>query len=421
MDDFKRYKDKIIECERLIDVEKDKLNKLYQENMELKHSLQLSKTKEMKTEIELIELLKSENVKNIKFFQDYKTDHHPVLEQMSLSSNIKSISELQDKIYELKISFANEQSYWMDKERLCNVLKEELRLAVENNAKIKVKFEQEREKLYLSKAQTYWHKEFTELFNDHIMKWSKSQDWCSYEYLKDLVSGGDDDHVNRIANELQIQNKDDAIEAIPRMFRERDSYWRDQIEANNKLKFILSYNYSELTLANSEIKLLIFLIPSTLSLNETGPFVNIIKPWSWYWYSTAFISTPIFASFNIYLNHWSLNGSFPVINNLVGGNTIFPFLTNISGGAIRGESKKSSSDLSWLSYDFIQKSKNAIFKIHSSKEFNIVGTKLILLRCNPGNIGTIPSGIEQLDKIARFVIPIIILPPAESPERIILS
>ena len=111
MDDFKRYKDKIIECERLIDVEKDKLNKLYQENMELKHSLQLSKTKEMKTEIELIELLKSENVKNIKFFQDYKTDHHPVLEQMSLSSNIKSISELQDKIYELKISFANEQSY----------------------------------------------------------------------------------------------------------------------------------------------------------------------------------------------------------------------------------------------------------------------------------------------------------------------
>lgn len=43
----------------------------------------------------------------------------------------------------------------MDKERLCNVLKEELRLAVEENAKIKVKFEQEREKLYLSKAQTY--------------------------------------------------------------------------------------------------------------------------------------------------------------------------------------------------------------------------------------------------------------------------
>ena len=184
----------------------------------------------MKTEIELIEMLKIEHSQNIKFFQDYAAEIHPVLERTSLSENIKTISKLQNELYNLKKAYVNEQSYWMDKERLWNILKEELQKSIEENNKIKEKFDKEREKLYLSKAQTYCHKEFTELLNDHIVKWNKKQSWCSYEYLKELVSGGDRDHINKIANELQIQNKDDAIEAIPRLFRERDAYWRAQIE-----------------------------------------------------------------------------------------------------------------------------------------------------------------------------------------------
>ena len=43
IEECKRFKEKVIEWERLIDVEKDKINKLYQENMELKHALQQSK------------------------------------------------------------------------------------------------------------------------------------------------------------------------------------------------------------------------------------------------------------------------------------------------------------------------------------------------------------------------------------------
>lgn len=59
------------------------------------------------------------------------------------------------------------------------------------------------------------------------MNCNKKQDCCSYEFLKELVSGGDPEHVNKIVNELQIQNKTDAIEAIPRLFKERDAYWRN--------------------------------------------------------------------------------------------------------------------------------------------------------------------------------------------------
>lgn len=109
-EESKKHKERLIDCERLFEVEKSKQNKLFQENLELKHELHKAKKKESMAEQELIDLLKNENSKNIQFFQDYAVKLHPVLQKRSLSSNLKSISELENENFDLKMQLLNEQN-----------------------------------------------------------------------------------------------------------------------------------------------------------------------------------------------------------------------------------------------------------------------------------------------------------------------
>ena len=214
-----------------IDVEKSKHNKLAQDNMQLKHNLEQSKLKELKIETELIDLLKKEHSQGMEFFQEFRTDMHPALVKSSLSQNLRSIQELESEIYDLKLVLVHEQQNMQNLQKLCDCLRVELEKSIEENQRTKENFEKEREKLYLSKAQSYCHKEFHEMFRDHISKCDKRQDCCSYEYIKELIAAGDEEDIKKLSNALQIQNKKDAINAIPKLIKERENDIRAQYEA----------------------------------------------------------------------------------------------------------------------------------------------------------------------------------------------